>query len=136
MGNEIVERLRLRNVPYGWPELADKAAAEIEQLQAWLDGCRRACDLATNELEALRPENERLHAETASARVVCDSYARENQQFYDEIERLRAFNDEAVNTLERRNTEVERLRSALQGIVAEETRSDAYEIAQGALSGH
>ncbi len=29
----IVQRLRKRNTPYGWTELADKAADEIERLQ-------------------------------------------------------------------------------------------------------
>lgn len=30
---DIVERLRLRNTPYGWLDLADKAADEIERLR-------------------------------------------------------------------------------------------------------
>jgi hypothetical protein len=36
MMTDIVERLRNRNTPYGWLELADKAAEEIERLRAAL----------------------------------------------------------------------------------------------------
>jgi hypothetical protein len=35
--NDIVERARVRNVPYGWPELADKLADEIERLRHALE---------------------------------------------------------------------------------------------------
>lgn len=35
-GQSIAWRLRARNVPYGWLELADKAADEIDRLSAAL----------------------------------------------------------------------------------------------------
>lgn len=35
---DIVERLRTRNTPFGWTELADKAADEIERLRkSWVE---------------------------------------------------------------------------------------------------
>ena len=42
---DIVERLRVRNVPYGWLELADKAADEIGRLRAALKGPDRSAGL-------------------------------------------------------------------------------------------
>jgi hypothetical protein len=44
---DVVERLRLRNHPFGWHELADKAADEIERLRAAL---RRIQDINDNNL--------------------------------------------------------------------------------------
>jgi hypothetical protein len=39
--HDIVERARQRNIPYGWPELVDKLAFEIERLRTELDLERR-----------------------------------------------------------------------------------------------
>lgn len=36
LGVDVIERLRARNVPHGWLELADEAAAEIAKLRALL----------------------------------------------------------------------------------------------------
>ena len=49
---DIVERLRVRNVPYGYLELMDKAAAEIDRLRA-------ACK---NALEAITDDNDEIAA--------------------------------------------------------------------------
>ena len=54
----------------------------------------------------------------------------------DEIERLQADKTAISQTASDFLHEIERLRAALQSIVNEEARSGAYEIAQGALSGH
>ena len=53
-----------------------------------------------------------------------------------EIKRLRADKVAISRTASDFLHEIERLRAALQSIVNEEARSGAYEIAQGALSGH
>jgi archaellum component FlaC len=59
--SDIVEQLD--DGPGSIAALLREKDDEIERLQAQLNGCRLACDLATNELEVLRPKIERLRAE-------------------------------------------------------------------------
>ena len=51
---DLIERLRVRNIPYGWLELADKAAAALEAKDALILRAERAVDAAQAEIERLQ----------------------------------------------------------------------------------
>ena len=82
-----------------------------------------------DEIERLRSDLDVMESKrnTASVNLV---------EALKEIERLQADKTAISQTASDFLHEIERLRAALQSIVNEEARSGAYEIAQGALSGH